>query len=312
MNHPESNSENHKNYARIVNPLPSYSYTDLCDNLNQLKHHYSSMLTTDFIGTSVMGKKLYRICLGNGPRKVHFNGSFHANEWITTVLLMTFIEDSLEAWQGSGMLHHTDVQTLFEEVTLDVVPMVNPDGVELVQEGLAPEHPLYRSLLDYNAGSTEFKDWKANIRGVDLNDQFPAHWDVERKRRSPNSPGPRDYTGPSPMSEPEAIAMVNHTRKHLFDRVIAFHTQGEEIYWNYRGLEPPESKALAERMARISGYRAVELTGSDAGYKDWFIQEFRKPGFTVECGLGKNPLPIEDFCSIYKDVSKLMLEGMKQ
>ncbi|MFD1907968.1 hypothetical protein ACFSQ7_34385 [Paenibacillus rhizoplanae] len=73
------------------------------------------------------------------------------------------------------------------------------------------------------------------------------------------------------------------------------HSQGAEIYWNYRGYEPPESKQWAAKLAAASGYRAVELTGSDAGYKDWFIQRFRKPGFTVELGAGKNPLPAADF-----------------
>ncbi len=76
---------------------------------------------------------------------------------------------------------------------------------------------------------------------------------------------------------------------------MSLHSQGGEIYWNYRGYEPPESKELAARLAAASGYRAVELTGSDAGYKDWFIQRFRKPGFTVELGIGKNPLPLADY-----------------
>ncbi|MNP81921.1 Gamma-D-glutamyl-L-diamino acid endopeptidase 1 [compost metagenome] len=55
----------------------------------------------------------------------------------------------------------------------------------------------------------------------------------------------------------------------------------------------------------------MKLEGSDAGYKDWFIQEFGKPGFTVEAGFGVNPLPLSHFASVYQEVSAIMLEGMK-
>lgn len=288
----------------------AYSYRHLCEQIGQLQRKYPTLLEVDSIGNSVLGKQLYRLRLGNGPLKVHYNGSFHANEWITTILLMKFVEDLLKDSTDQQIRQGKDVLQLLSKVTLDVVPMVNPDGVDLVQEGLTSDHPCYAALLEYNKGSFNFIDWKANIRGVDLNDQFPANWEIERERRSPDSPGPRDYVGMSPMSEPEAVAMAAHTRQCGFDLVMAFHTQGEEIYWNYRGYEPPESKVIADQLAAVSGYQAIELTGSDAGYKDWFIQDFRKPGFTVECGFGRNPLPIEQFPSIYDKVSKLMLEGI--
>jgi g-D-glutamyl-meso-diaminopimelate peptidase len=52
------------------------------------------------------------------------------------------------------------------------------------------------------------------------------------------------------------------------------------------------------------------LSGSDAGYKDWFIQRFRKPGFTVEVGLGASPLPLQDFDGMYKEVSAILREAL--
>jgi g-D-glutamyl-meso-diaminopimelate peptidase len=81
-----------------------------------------------------------------------------------------------------------------------------------------------------------------------------------------------------------------------------------KIYWNYRDLEPRESAPLSRRLARASGYKAVKLGGSDAGYKDWFIHQFRKPGFTVEVGLGVNPLPVEQFDDICVEVGLLLAE----
>jgi g-D-glutamyl-meso-diaminopimelate peptidase len=175
---------------------------------------------------------------------------------------------------------------------------------------MTAKHPYHKELQEWNRGSNRFHRWKANARGVDLNDQFPAHWEEERKRRGIHGPGPRDYSGEKPLSEPEAAALAQFTEQTDFQAVIALHTQGEEIYWNYRDHEPSESRAWADRLALAAGYRAVYLEGSDAGYKDWFISRFRRPGFTVEAGLGRNPLPLADFEYIYDDIARLLAEAL--
>jgi g-D-glutamyl-meso-diaminopimelate peptidase len=184
--------------------------------------------------------------------------------------------------------------------------MVNPDGVELVQQGILPTHPLYHDLKKWNEGRADYRGWKANIRGVDLNDQFPAYWEEEVRRRGKTGPSRRDYAGPAPLSEPESKALADLTEREQFDMVLSIHSQGQEIYWNYRDLEPKESRDWALRLAAATGYRAVKLGGSDAGYKDWFIQRFGKPGFTVEVGLGVNPLPMRDYDDIAAEVGMLM------
>jgi g-D-glutamyl-meso-diaminopimelate peptidase len=93
-----------------------------------------------------------------------------------------------------------------------------------------------------------------------------------------------------------------------FHRSAALHTQGREIYWNYRGYEPAEAEPLADRLAAASGYEAVKLEDSDAGYKDWFIQRFRRPGFTVELGCGVNPLPLSQLPQLVADTRALVCE----
>ena len=156
----------------------------------------------------------------------------------------------------------------------------------------------------------DFSGWKANIRGVDLNNQFPANWEIEKERKEPKAPAPRDYPGDAPLTEPEAIAMADLARNEQFNRMLAFHTQGKEFYWGYEGLEPPESEVIANEFARVSGYRAIRYIDSHAGYKDWFIQEFRRPGFTIELGEGVNPLPISQFDEIYQDALGIFLASL--
>jgi g-D-glutamyl-meso-diaminopimelate peptidase len=295
--------------GRIVASEAEYGPQELSQDLARLSGHYP-FCKVETIGQSVLGKPLFGLQIGEGPFRWHFNGACHANEWITSLLLMRFAEDYARAYQNRSKIGGKDAATLFGKVRLYMVPMLNPDGVELVLEGLKPTHSLFKELLVWNRGSIRFDTWKANVRGVDLNDQFPAHWEDERDRRGIKGPAPRDFGGPAPLSEPEARALADWTDRNDFHAVMALHTQGEEIYWNYRDNEPPEAAAWAGRLANASGYRAVRLTGSDAGYKDWFIQRFRRPGFTVEAGWGHNPLPLEGFSPMYDGLVKLLSEAL--
>ncbi|MFC5405261.1 M14 family metallopeptidase [Cohnella soli] len=277
--------------------------------LKRLERCYA-FVTTGTIGHSATGKPIPFARIGAGPFRWHFNGACHGNEWITTPLLTRFVAEYAEAIADNRPFWGKSSEDLFARNSLYVVPMLNPDGVELARHGLSPDQPFAEKLLQWNRGSNRFHRWKANARGVDLNDQFPAYWEDEVARRGVTAPCARDYGGLGPLSEPEAAALAAFTERNDFHAVIALHTQGEEIYWNYRGEEPPESKIWAERMAQAAGYRAVYLEGSDAGYKDWFIHRFGRPGFTVEAGWGHNPLPTNAFEEMYDDIARLLAEAL--
>lgn len=260
------------------------------------------------IGSSVLGKPITEIRLGRGRKKVHFNASFHANEWITTPILLDALNAFLLSLTNSSSIRGISSSPLYEQVEISIVPMVNPDGVDLVLNG--PSSEKRDELIRLNKGSDDFSGWKANIAGVDLNNQFPANWEIEKERKEEKAPAPRDYPGDAPLTEPEAVTMANLATNRGFDRMLALHTQGEEFYWGYEGLEPPESQILAQEFERVSGYKAVQYIDSHAGYKDWFIQEFRRPGFTLELGLGTNPLPLSQYNEIYEEFLGIFLAAL--
>ncbi|MGD7021735.1 M14 family zinc carboxypeptidase [Rossellomorea vietnamensis] len=293
---------------RITQPVvmgqQAYSFGILDRDIKRLKNAFPFIRVSQ-IGESVLGKPLYEILIGNGEKKVHINASFHANEWITTPILMRFMNDYLLSLTNRGAIRGVVMEPLYSSVTLSLVPMVNPDGVDLVIEG--PPPALREELIEFNKGNTNFSGWKANINGVDLNNQYPAKWELEKERKEEKNPAPRDFPGYKPLSEPEAISMAELARSGDLDRVLALHTQGEEFYWGFEGMEPPESEMLAEEFERVSGYRSVRYIDSFAGYKDWFIQEFQRPGFTVELGMGINPLPLSQFDRIYESVLGIFL-----
>lgn len=295
---------------RVITPIVEgkveYDFALLREHMNQFQQVYP-FVRINTIGTSVLGKPIQEIRLGRGTKKIHFNASFHANEWITTSVLMTFLNTFLLSLTNGVPIRGINTLQLYSLVDLSFVPMVNPDGVDLVING--PPEQLKEQVIEINQGSDDFSRWKANIRGVDLNKQFPANWEIEKERKV-KAPNFRDYPGEKPLTEPESVAMANFAKENLFDRLIALHTQGKEIYWGYEGLEPPESQQLAEEFQRVSGYEAIQIIDSHAGYRDWYIQQFRKTGFTVELGKGENPLPLAQFDEIFEEVLGIFLVSM--
>ncbi|MCM3716203.1 M14 family metallopeptidase [Halalkalibacter oceani] len=294
--------------AKVIQGARPYWSASLQNDLRVLTDVYP-FLRREVIGTSVMGKPIEEIRIGYGPKKIHFNGSFHAHEWITTPVLVEFLNEYALALTNQTAIRGLNMQAFYEEVELSVVPLVNPDGVDLVINGPPAEEPYRSSVIAMNGGATSFSGWKANIRGVDLNNQYPARWEIEAERK-PRSPAPRDFPGYQPLSEPEAIAMAELTEARDFWRVLAFHTQGEVIFWGYQGLEPPEAEGIVNEFARVSGYEPIRYVDSFAGYKDWFIQEWQRPGFTVELGRGTNPLPLSQYPSIYQNALGIMLAAL--
>ncbi|MFZ3588140.1 M14 family metallopeptidase [Bacillus sp. DJP31] len=295
--------------TRVINGKQEYSYERLVEDLQQLKKIYP-FIEIQSIGNSVLGNELYEIKIGNGSKRVHINGSFHANEWITTPLVMQFVNDYLVALTTDSSIRGFYMQPFYKEVTLSIVPMVNPDGVDLVLTGPPNLEPYRSNVLEINKASLDFSNWKANIRGVDLNNQYPANWEIEKERKIPKQPAPRDYPGDEPLTEPEAIAMANLTLRSDFSRVLAFHTQGEEMYWGYLGLEPPEAAQLANEYERVSGYKAIRNIDSHAGFRDWYIYRWRRPGFTIELGSGVNPLPLSQYDEIYEESLGIFLASL--
>lgn len=117
--------------------------------------------------------------------------------------------------------------------------------------------------------------------------------------------------GYGPLTQPEAVAIYNFTLTHNFRLTLSYHSQGKVIYWKYADFLPPKSEAIGRKFANASGY-TLELTppnSSFAGYKDWFIQTYNKPGYTIEVGYGINPLPISQFNEIYNDNIGILVLG---
>ncbi len=270
------------------------------------------------IGKSVMGKALWRLTMGSGGNRVLYNGAHHANEWITTPVLLRFCEELASAYARGGSIYGESAVELLRRSTLCIVPALDIDAIDLVTGELRSGARYQRAAdiaADYPAVPFP-SGWKANIEGTDLNLQYPAGWDEAREikfAQGYTSPAPRDYVGTSALSAPESRALYNFTLDFDPALTLSYHTQGDTIFWKFLDYEPEGSRAIAEAMGEASGYFVEETPYSSgfAGFKDWFIQNYNRPGYTIEAGRGVNPLPVTDFEGIYRDNIGIMVLGMK-
>lgn len=295
-------------FAYIVPTTIDYPSAVMFDNLYYLKLVYP-FLDISNMGYSVLGTNIPVIKIGNGSKEVFYSASIHANEWITSVVLMRFLDDYARAFVLDTDIWGVPAKDIYNSVSIYIAPMINPDGVNLVTGAFSPGSIPYSRAqsIANNFPDIPFPSgWKANIQGVDLNLQFPAGWENAKEIKFAQGftkPAPRDFVGSAPLVAPEAISLYNFTLAHSFSLILAYHTQGEVIYWKYDGFLPNNSLYIGEHLARASGYLLdnTPVESSFAGYKDWFIQTYNLPGYTIEAGLGENPLPISQFSQIYSD-----------
>ena len=286
----------------------NFDYEKLMAFLDTLDREYAQVSS---IGKSVQGRDLYCITIGQGDKKVFLNGAHHALEWITASLLASWCADYIDAIKADGEIGGKRAREMYNLCTYYIVPMVNPDGVNIVINGLTAENPQYLSVMELIGDGDVKKEWQANINGVDLNHNYDAlFYEYARiaEESGYGSPGPRRYPGPFPFSEPETAAIRKFVLDEEFPFAVAFHSQGEVIYWSFNGFGfYREARALAD----ASGYTLDTASGisSYSGFKDWYLDKFNLPAFTVEVGVGTNPLPFDQFEQIKADCYPLIAQS---
>ena len=298
----------------IIKINKKYKYEILKNDLEFLNYEYNFFKIKN-IGKSTLGENVLFIKLGNGNKKIFINAAHHASEWMTSLITMMFIEKYLYLYKHKKIYKTYDIEELWNKTSLYIVPMVNPDGVNLcLKDKKALNNEKYKNIFKKYENNLEY--WKANIRGVDLNLNYPTGWEqavINKLKKGINSPGPRDYPGPNAVSEIETKNMIHFSNIYNFDMTISLHSQGQEIY-GYNKIK--KCYEIGKKMERVSGYKLTEPNyySAFAGYKDWFIEKYNRPAFTIEIGKGEEgkPLPLEKAEEIYNEVEEIFFIALDE
>ena len=261
----------------IVDPLTPYTSTRLYEDVQLLADRNPGIVSLSSIGQSALGKDIPLITLGTGKRPVLWIGALHAREVVTSAYLMLTTEMYARAYAENSAFGDTPaekVQWLLDEFTVYIVPMANPDGVDIVTDGGSA-----------NVNVDNAKTWKNNANGVNLNRNFPFDWDANRTDIGYNY---AYYKGPSAGSEPETQALIALCESVAFEHMVSCHVQGKIQYWrdNHNGVVPGD-EALARKIFQIMGYTMMPSTskgndGWSGGFENWFRYRFNRPGICLE------------------------------
>ncbi|MFD2443009.1 M14 family zinc carboxypeptidase [Bacillus sp. CGMCC 1.16607] len=285
--------------ASVVNPHQTYTYEKMKADIWELKKKYRKDLQVKTIGYSHFGRKIFAVKLGKGEKNILLIGAHHGREWLTSSLMMEMLETYTDAYHKNEKIG-TDSSKLLDEVSIWFVPMLNPDGVTIQQNGIN-EFPKYHrdNLLKMNLESSDFTRWKANGMGVDLNRQYPTGW---KKLVTDNitDPSYQFYKGKKPISTHETKSIVKFTKKIKPIIAVSYHTAGREIFWNYgNGENKQRDYMIASKAAELTGYdlAAPPENATGAGYTDWFISTFHQPALTIELSylVGETNPPLNVF-----------------
>lgn len=281
--------------------MKSYTYSDLIKDLKRLSVPYYS------IGRTTFERNIYGFTLGKGEKQILIVGAHHGLEWLTPPLIMEFARQYLEHLKSGKRLMGYNILKLYETATIHLIPMLNPDGIEIATFGT--DSPYLNRI---NLRNDFKKNWQSNGRGVDLNHNYDAGFNLLKEQEYKMGifgPCATRYGGTHPESEPETKALCDYVRKNDFKLCIAYHSQGEVIYYDYNGYVPENSYEILKALCKESTYRPdkTEEIASYGGFKDWFIEKYRLPAYTVEVGLGKNPLSYTQFPDIVEKNIPLIL-----
>ncbi|MEY8338297.1 M14 family zinc carboxypeptidase [Lachnospiraceae bacterium 62-35] len=296
----------------IVNVAAQYTYDQMAADLDSLQRRYEGRIRIGNYGTSLDGRALYEVIIGNPEAQKHvlIQAGIHGREYMTPLLVMKQIETALEfgetaSYRGQPLAY------MLDKVQVHFLPMTNPDGVTISQMGLSGlrSEELRQIMIqgyqrDLEEGRTDIPIenylpyCKGNGRGVDLNVNFPAAW--EQIMSSPGHASYMLYKGESPGSEPETEGMMEVVKKHTWSASISYHSRGEVIYWDYEENKVrDQSRELAELFVQSTGYR---LLGSDGkgGFKDWMqARENPVPSLTIETGIAECPMPVSQWPRVW-------------
>lgn len=282
-----------------------YDYEDLTRDCHKLTKRYSGKIHLSTLGTTYDNRQIWCLRVGSesATRRLVINAAIHAREWKNTQVLMRQTEELMRSY--------SDYQDRFKDTCVYIIPMDNPDGVTISQYG-------YKKISDKKLCKRVKKlkhneEWKANARGVNLNDNFPAGFRKGKHRK----PDYMHYSGKKAGSEKETKALMAFINQVNPQAVMNLHSTGSIVYWDFNVEDKlhKQLEAMANKVHSFTKYTLMPKSSStDAagGFADWLVYKKGIVSVTVETGTSVCPLPHSEYKTIRKKNKKLLMWFMTE
>jgi hypothetical protein len=105
----------------VSTPAPCLRHAELVERLRALEARHRGRLAVEEVGRSLEGRAIHLLTVGRGQRRVLLWSQMHGDEPSATPALLDVADRLLRSPDGAVVL---------DELTLLIVPMLNPDGAE--------------------------------------------------------------------------------------------------------------------------------------------------------------------------------------
>lgn len=254
----------HRLTRQIPPQVKEYSdYNGYVQSMEELAEKHPGAVEMVPLGSSVGGRTIWALKVGNGPEEALVTGLTHAREWLTGQVAL----ESARSLAENSEMH--------DKLTAWIVPVHNPDGYELTR--------------------TEDPSVRTNGAGVDLNRNYPAEWrlagDTPESTRDDeggsDKPGTPSYRGPSALSEPESQAIKGFLQDHpKVGHWLDLHGYGQLLIMSDQA-ELDSNRAMISRMKEhIPDYKIIGLQdyGATSGTSIQFAKQKGIKAAVMEMG----------------------------
>ena len=234
-----------------------------------LAKRYGKILCVSDVYRSTQGRKIYVLKLGKGAKTILFTAAIHGREYVSTSFLLYITEFYARANEVGKRISGEDVRKIFREYSFCIVPVSNPDSVEIA---LKKENP------NVNIGDFCAYTFKDNANGVNINANFPFCWDEVPENR---------HKGVCAASEKETQNLMSLCKKYDFQKMLTLHSRGGCLFWRDAGNGVVENdKELAQKIEKRCGFSLCPVTEDvkaySGGFENWFRHKYRKAAICVE------------------------------
>jgi len=314
-----------------------YLAEDIFERIHELEETYPDIIRVVEYGRSIDDRPLYAIQMttnvneymrdpNHNINRTHYyiDGGNHSRETVNPPLVLRMVEEYAMAYYGDGIVKGFNLKKILDESVLHFLPLAFPDGYNLVKIGLDGVQTDEGMKAILSVPDTNYTNYKANLRGVDLNRNYPAwvfdttakKW-VDLREKNPGrvtSPTGELYGGPSGASEPEVKHKNAYILRYDFRQFITFHSRGEVTFWHkyyFPDAYNNQARKMAEIVNKVNGYRiGGHSFGGGSGYfSDFTAGMTFKPTITVETTPGGSVLPTPKnlYDKVYKEIRLLPL-----